>query len=91
MTIDEAIAFCNEKSKNIKLKAEPEVFEYISSLLTEFKELRKTKSCEYESATGKCTLNECMYEPITDKDKYNLCESVRKSLDDNRLKEKHNE
>lgn len=40
MTIDEAIAFCNEKSKNIKLKTEPETFEYISSLLTELKELR---------------------------------------------------
>lgn len=40
MTIDEAIAFCNEKSKNIKLKTEPETFEYISSLLIELKELR---------------------------------------------------
>ena len=48
------------------------------------------EKCEYESSTGKCTLNECMYEPITDKDryKYKLCEAVRTSLDDNRLKEK---
>ena len=33
MTIDEEIAFCNEKSKNIKLKAEPQVFVEIAESL----------------------------------------------------------
>ena len=37
MTIDEAIAFCIEKSNNIKLKAEPEVFIQIAEWLEELK------------------------------------------------------
>lgn len=39
------------------------------------------EKCKFESENGECLINECMYEPITDKNKYNLCESVRKSLD----------
>lgn len=35
MTIDEAIKFCDEKSKNIKLKAEPQVFIQIEEWLEE--------------------------------------------------------
>ena len=37
MTIDEAIAFCYEKSNNIKLKAEPQVFIQLAEWLEELK------------------------------------------------------
>ena len=40
MTIDEAIAFCYEKSNNIKLKAEPEVFIQLAEWLEELKDYR---------------------------------------------------
>ena len=40
MTIDEAIAFCYEKSNNIKLKAEPEVFIQLADWLEELKDYR---------------------------------------------------
>lgn len=38
MTIDEQIAFCEEKSKNIKLKAEPQTFVDIAESLKRLKE-----------------------------------------------------
>lgn len=41
MLIDGLIKFCDEKSKNIKLKAEPQVFVEIKQALEELKELRK--------------------------------------------------
>lgn len=41
MLIDGLIKFCDEKSKNIKLKAEPQVFIEIKQALEELKELRK--------------------------------------------------
>ena len=44
MSIDEAIAFCHEKSNNIKLKAEPQVFIQLEELL---KELKKRRSEDY--------------------------------------------
>ena len=44
MTIDEAIAFCYEKSNNIKLKAEPQVFIQLEELL---EELKKRRSEDY--------------------------------------------
>lgn len=37
MTIDEAIDFCKEKSKNIKLRAEPQTFVMIADMLEELK------------------------------------------------------
>lgn len=37
MTIDEVIAFCVEKSNNIKLKAEPQVFIQLAEWLEELK------------------------------------------------------
>lgn len=40
MTIDEAIAFCYEKSSNIKLKAEPQVFIQLAEWLEELKFLK---------------------------------------------------
>ena len=40
MTIDEAIAFCHEKSNNIKLKAEPQVFIQLAEWLEELKAYR---------------------------------------------------
>ena len=44
MSIDEAIAFCHEKSNNIKLKAEPEVFIQLAEWL---EELKKRRSEDY--------------------------------------------
>lgn len=41
MMINDLIKFCDEKSKNIKLKAEPQVFVEIRQALEELKELRK--------------------------------------------------
>lgn len=38
LTIDEAIDFCNEKSKNIKLRTEPKTFEQIADWLEELKD-----------------------------------------------------
>ena len=40
MTLDEQIPFCEEKSKNIKLKAEPQTFIDIKNSLEKLKELR---------------------------------------------------
>ena len=40
MTLDEAIEFCNEKSKNIKLRTEPKTFEQIAEWLEELKAYR---------------------------------------------------
>ena len=37
MTIAEAIEFCNEKSKNIKLRTEPKTFEQLAEWLEELK------------------------------------------------------
>ena len=37
MTLDEQISFCEEKSKNIKLKAEPQTFVYIKNSLEKLK------------------------------------------------------
>ena len=44
LSIDEAIAFCHEKSNNIKLKAEPQVFIQLGELL---EELKKRRSEDY--------------------------------------------
>ena len=44
LSIDEAIAFCHEKSNNIKLKAEPQVFIQLEELL---EELKKRRSEDY--------------------------------------------
>lgn len=38
MTLDEQIAFCEEKSKNIKLKAEPQTFVDIAKSLKRLRE-----------------------------------------------------
>ena len=40
MTLDEAIEFCNEKSKNIKLRTEPKTFEQIAEWLEELKSIK---------------------------------------------------
>ena len=40
MTIDEAIEFCKEKSRNIKLRTEPKTFEQIAEWLEELKQYR---------------------------------------------------
>ena len=48
LTIDEAIDFCNEKSKNIKLRTEPKTFEQIADWLEEL----KTNRIALEKANG---------------------------------------
>lgn len=40
MTVDKAIKICREKSKNIKLKVDPDVFVNIAEWLEELKRLR---------------------------------------------------
>ena len=40
MTLDEQISFCEEKSKNIKLKAKPQTFVDIKNSLEKLKELK---------------------------------------------------
>ena len=47
MKIDEAIEFCNEKSKNIKLRTEPKTFEQIAEWLEELKILKSLKNCSF--------------------------------------------
>lgn len=42
MTIDEQIAFCEEKSKNIKLKAEPQTFVDIAESLKRLREYKRS-------------------------------------------------
>ena len=46
MKIDEVITFCNEKSKNIKLKAEPQTFIEIAEWLEELKQYRAIGTVE---------------------------------------------
>ena len=71
MTIDEAIAFCHEKSSNIKLKAEPEVFIQLAELLEELKELKEyfnsTEIGKYRFQKG---YNNAIDEFINECDKY---------------------
>lgn len=47
MLIDGLIKFCDEKSKNIKLKAEPQVFIEIKQALEELKAIKSDKFSEY--------------------------------------------
>ena len=50
MTIDEAIQFCHQKSENIKLKAEPQVFIDIAKMLEELQSYKQgncTNDCEH--------------------------------------------
>ena len=47
MKLDEAIEFCKEKSKNIKLRTEPKTFEQIAEWLEELKILKLLKNCSF--------------------------------------------
>ncbi|CDD64975.1 unknown [Firmicutes bacterium CAG:882] len=58
MTIDEQIAFCEEKSKSIKLKAEPQTFVDIAKSL---KRLR-----EYEQNDGVVLLKDIYNKAVDD-------------------------
>ena len=49
MTLDEQISFCEEKSKNIKLKAEPQTFIDIKNSLEKLKKLRGKKMTDKQS------------------------------------------
>lgn len=54
MTLDEAIEFCNEKSKNIKLRTEPKTFEQIAEWLEELKSyIRLSSAIEIVKGSGK--------------------------------------
>ena len=46
MALDEAIEFCKEKSKNIKLRTEPKTFEQIAEWLEELKQYRAIGTVE---------------------------------------------
>ena len=62
MTIDEAIEFCNEKSKNIKLRTEPKTFEQIAEWLEELKANRIAleKANGYLEANYRLGYNKCI-------------------------------
>ena len=61
MTIDEAIIFCNEKSENIKLKAEPQVFIEIAEMLEELKCYRNNNDfSEYADKLYKTAYNKAI-------------------------------
>ena len=63
MTIDEAIIFCNEKSENIKLKAEPQVFIEIAEMLEELKCYRNNNNfSEYADKLYKTAYNKAIDE-----------------------------
>lgn len=49
MLIDGLIKFCDEKSKNIKLKAEPQVFIEIAQALEELKALKEKSFFNFDS------------------------------------------
>ena len=46
MTLDEAIEFCKEKSRNIKLRTEQKTFEQIAEWLEELKQYRAIGTVE---------------------------------------------
>ena len=46
MTLDEAIEFCKEKSKNIQLRTEPKTLEQIAEWLEELKQYRAIGTVE---------------------------------------------
>ena len=46
MTLDEAIEFCKEKSRNSKLRTEPKTFEQIAEWLEELKQYRAIGTVE---------------------------------------------
>ena len=46
MKLDEAIEFCKEKSKNIKLRTEPKTFEQIAEWMEELKQYRAIGTVE---------------------------------------------
>ena len=46
MKLDEAIEFCKEKSRNIKLRTEPKTFEQIAEWLEELKQYRAIGTVE---------------------------------------------
>lgn len=79
MTIDEAITFCNEKSKNIKLRTEPSTFEQIAEWLEEskqYREMEKRLEAIYGDHTG---LLEIVVEHLERHDGADIGEPVFKS------------
>ena len=72
MTIDEAIAFCYEKSNNIKLKAEPQVFIQLAEWLEDYKHIKQWKSdimdsfCKYDVSSFEELVNNARNKAIDD-------------------------
>ena len=81
MLIDGLIKFCDEKSKNIKLKAEPQVFVEIKQALEELKAIKQWKSDVME---GFCKYDASSFEEI-------VVNARAKAIDEfaERLKEKY--
>ena len=81
MLIDGLIKFCDEKSKNIKLKAEPQVFIEIKQALEELKAIKQWKSDVME---GFCKYDASSFEEI-------VVNARAKAIDEftERLKEKY--
>ena len=81
MLIDGLIKFCDEKSKNIKLKAEPQVFVEIKQALEELRAIKQWKSDVME---GFCKYDASSFEEI-------VVNARAKAIDEfaERLKEKY--
>lgn len=58
-TLDKAIEFCCEKSKNIKLKTEPQTFVNITKWLEEFRVLKEKSVPKKPIRIDECTCPSC--------------------------------
>ena len=76
MKLDEAIEFCKEKSKNIKLRTEPKTFEQIAEWLEELKQYRAIGTVE-ESKNSVLKILEAYNKAIDD-----FAESVKNLIAD---------
>lgn len=84
MTIDEAISFCDKKSKNIKLKAEPQTFIDIKEMLEELKCHRNDNDfSEYADRLYKKAYNKALEDFINAYYKY--CENQYGRLADDEI------
>ena len=78
MLIDGLIKFCDEKSKNIKLKVEPQVFVEIKQALEEFKALKEKNVVKKPDFTedkqfALCPNISCNSKGLKDKQQYCDC------------------
>lgn len=87
MLIDGLIKFCDEKSKNIKLKAEPQVFVEIKQALNE---LKIYKQCNISKTNFAMGYNKAIDEfvkvmkktyPLAENDLFTINDTLHRTLD----------